>query len=315
MNLLRRRGFTLIELLVVIAIIAILIGLLLPAVQKVREAAARMSCSNNLKQIGLAFQNYHGTYSFFPPSRNDPRATWAVFILPFMEGDATHKLWDFTKAFYDASNKVGRETTVKAYICPGRRSPSTAGLSKSGDIPDSATYGTTHVPGALGDYAINAGDPGSTAEYWWAPSPTQTKPACNGVGIIDNDWETNKGTRYMKISDITDGLSNTLLVGEKHVPPDQFGLINYDSSIYNGDKTGARRQVGSSTPAGAGTTVLLAKFNTEQVTNRFGSAHPGVCQFSLCDGSVRSIKVSISADSIRKLANRMDGEVVNSEDY
>ncbi len=309
-----RKAFTLIELLVVIAIIAILIGLLLPAVQKVREAASRMSCANNLKQMGLAVHNYHGTYSCIPPSRNDPIATFAVFILPFLEGDATHKLWNFSKAYYDASNKVARETTVKVYICPARRSAATAGLSISGDIPDSASYGTTHVPGALGDYAMNAGDPGSVAEYWWAPSPSQTKPACNGVGIIDNDWETGKGKRYLKFSEITDGLSNTICFGEKHVPPNKLGQISYDNSIYNGDKTGARRQVGSSTPPG-GATILLAKFATDATTNVFGSWHSGVVQFVLCDGSVKALRSSMSADPLRKLANRSDGELIDGSEY
>jgi prepilin-type N-terminal cleavage/methylation domain-containing protein len=151
----RGRGFTLIELLVVIAIISILIGMLLPAVQKAREAAARISCANNLKQIGLAMHMYHNDHERLPPNRlGDGRATWAVLILPYLEQDNLYRQWDLSKTYFEQT-EVARRGTVKGYFCPSRRTAGDAPqLSVSGDVPGVAGAPNVHFPGGLSDYAV-----------------------------------------------------------------------------------------------------------------------------------------------------------------
>jgi prepilin-type N-terminal cleavage/methylation domain-containing protein len=173
-----RRGFSLIELLVVISVIALLIGLLLPAVQKVREAGLRTVCANNLKQIGLAVHHYvHDHHEYLPPAYVTPPnkygwqgASWAVLILPYLEQDNLYKKWNLNVSYYDESASA-RQGIVPTYFCPSRRDAGSSGASISGDegcknwvwvsvIMDGQDCGywnctawSPHTPGALGDYA------------------------------------------------------------------------------------------------------------------------------------------------------------------
>jgi prepilin-type N-terminal cleavage/methylation domain-containing protein len=155
-----RDGFTLIELLVVIGIIALLMGLLLPAVQQARESANRISCANNLKQITLAMHSYHLNHLQLPPrcALPDSGASWAVLIMPYIEQDNVIRRWDLSRSYYE-QNDVARLSRVPIYFCPSRRTSSMATDSLSGDQPwlGGDNFGP-HVPGALIDYAACLGD-------------------------------------------------------------------------------------------------------------------------------------------------------------
>jgi prepilin-type N-terminal cleavage/methylation domain-containing protein len=317
----RRLGFTLIELLVVIAIIAILIGLLLPAVQKVREAANRTQCANNLKQIGLAIHNYHDSNGFLPPSRldKDGGVSWAVLILPYIEGGNFYNQWDITHWYYDQGPRndqtVGdalRATQVKIYYCPTRRRAGGAGtISLRGDHPDMPWAGCrAHYPGATSDYACCVGDTedddyfgngGNGAMVVALPPWLYT---VNTPPKVLAPWKSQ--TRF---ANITDGLSNTFLVGEKHVNPDKLGINDSDNinttggdgSIYNGDDPWVCSRAAS-------VAQMLARSPTERMHLQFGSWHPGVCQFVLGDGSVRAIPVTVNGRILGYLARRDDGQ-------
>jgi prepilin-type N-terminal cleavage/methylation domain-containing protein len=289
----RRHGFTLIELLVVIAIIALLVGLLLPAVQKVREAAARASCGNNLKQIGLALHMYHGDNNQLPPSRlSDLHATWAVLILPYLEQNNLYQQWSLPNTYYDQS-AVARTTPVALYFCPSRRSSQTAGASVAGDQNDDIGGLGPHVPGALGDYAACTGTDNCDG--------ADCTGAYNGAFHAAYD-QFLRPLGFVTFASITDGLSNTFFVGEKHVQANNFGRGPLDCSLYNGDYwVCSTRSAGPNYP--------LATSRNDSAA-RFGGYHTAVCQFLLGDGSVRGLSTSTDPKVLALFANISDGQAI-----
>jgi prepilin-type N-terminal cleavage/methylation domain-containing protein/prepilin-type processing-associated H-X9-DG protein len=218
----QRRGFTLIELLVVIAIIAILIGLLIPAVQKVRDAANRMKCTNNLKQWGLAFQTYHDANNILPyASTSNPRTTWVPLLWPYIEQGNLASAWNFSVGFYATPNGANGSSSltgvsvaqVPLYNCPSDRS-------------QPAIWKDDSYWRARGNYVVNIG--------------AHSLPYTVGLGSSVSPfwWQGgNSGTpAIVKISDITDGTSNTMLMSEIIMAKqDSNGAYYSAGDIFNDD--------------------------------------------------------------------------------
>jgi prepilin-type N-terminal cleavage/methylation domain-containing protein/prepilin-type processing-associated H-X9-DG protein len=305
----RRRGFTLIELLVVIAVIAIFVGLLLPAVQKVREAASRMKCQNNLKQIALATQHYHDAVQSFPYAMLDRQpnetvstfATGFLLILPYMEQDAVARRWDATKPRNDASTEATlgysnaslQKRRVPTYTCPTMSAP-------SGPLGGSEER-------AYSSYLFCAGTQDAVLQPYWAAYGLPTPPAWNGV-IIPNENPTtvaNSPNRSpITMAGVLDGTSNTFLVGETDFKPRGTASTTYGAVWAYG-------YIGFSW----GTT--FHPFNKHDWSNSttpygaFRSEHTGGGNFALTDGSVRFVRNSISRETWDAFATRAGGEVAN----
>ena len=320
-----RPAFTLIELLVVIAIIAILIGLLLPAVQKVREAAARMQCSNNLKQLGLAAHNYHDVNGGFPtagkngceapihpnvaaacatgnPDPPDNAPINAPYTVPTSNLSVRRQEWSWAykllpyieqdNVFRHANDTTVRRSVVKTFHCPARR--------------PAQPYPTV----AKIDYAANAGSGLGDA---------------NTTGVI---FRTGAGGP-VRLTDVTDGTSNTALFGEKRMKRDKFGVSyddnesvftpGWDSEIARAAVTDLDTNGTSGRPLSWGPNPDIRVTDPAIFTDpdsglsQFGSSHPAGCQFVLCDGSVRPVRFNPDRTLFRRFCTKADGGVLISD--
>jgi prepilin-type N-terminal cleavage/methylation domain-containing protein/prepilin-type processing-associated H-X9-DG protein len=312
----KRGAFTLIELLVVIAIIAILIALLVPAVQKVREAAARTQCVNNLKQIGLAIHNYHDARKQFPPARvgRDAYATWPILVAPYLDQQPLANLWDITKPYDQQINPLARTTLVPVFFCPSRRSPMTSPASENGKA--APADGNGGLEGACGDYGVCDGD-GKDRNTATANGAI-IAPLLTSPNIGDNNPYPKPilGFRSVtSIASIIDGTSNTLLAGEKHVTPKGLGTASEgDDAFYSGyNYISAQRSAGWYIDSNnVRQNKPLMKQTDGAASIRFGSWHTGICNFVFCDGSVRALPVNIDIETLRRLAVRNDGMPIPS---
>jgi prepilin-type N-terminal cleavage/methylation domain-containing protein/prepilin-type processing-associated H-X9-DG protein len=319
----RRGGFTLIELLVVIAIIAVLVGLLLPAVQKVREAASRMKCSNNLKQMALAMHNFHDANNEFPyarpwrsgdgsvagagnatntggspyPTNANSFGSWQVKILPYIEQTAIQNLviGKTDSTTYAAARAAMRAVPVSTFSCPS---------DPNGSVPFDGPIYTSSYMGVTGNDDWNeTGGWGSNAR--------------NGVFAVYS-WNRASSRKPVRIGSITDGTSNTLALGERPVHPGAgWGWLyatDFDTlmAIPSNDDVFGQATDEASPPCPRPSFFRDDIVNGRCAHTHFWSTHTGGANFALADGSVRFFSYSAS-DALVQMASMNGGEVVQEQ--
>ena len=284
----RRQAFTLVELLVVIAIIGILVALLLPAIQAARESARRVQCTTQLREIGLALQNYHDTNGHFPTGRNGRNqfsVAWSYFILPQLEENAIYDSYIASERVDSDLNAAAMRTPIPVYICPSRRSATAdRNFDNNGDPP--LVLGVA----VAGDYAANAGLEENTGN--------------EGHDFLDPTTRNNidltlAGPIYTgsKISarSVTDGLSKTLAIGEKHFPPIES---DWDVNEVHKEQGDTCFLAGDAIETiFRGTEDGLAVDPDDNDNEDFGGVHPGITLFVFLDGHVEGLADNTSASA------------------
>jgi prepilin-type N-terminal cleavage/methylation domain-containing protein len=339
----RKPGFTLIELLVVIAIIAILIGLLLPAVQKTREAAARIQCTNNLKQIGIALHNHHDSRGTFPPggmntAQNGTRCytNWAIESLPYIEQENLYRQYrqnEFNET--PANNAVGQQR-VKTFECPSDPLVGKLELPATGPHQNrNWMHGSYRAVSSRIQYAVAWGT-WDTFEPWYWPRgqafQQQYRGVLHGTGVAYNGVPapnyTSTDTRNPgvhisamggpeRIASITDGTSNTLMVGEctfndvtRRATFWAYTYASYNQSGIGPQTFHLNNRYGNNTP-GSGCWTPSTMYGDQMCKRAFGSNHTNVVMWVMADGSVRATPLGVDMNILGGMATIAGGEIAD----